>query len=428
MAGGGWQSVHDPLALPQIMERWESAFAAGEAFEMTMSLKGADGVFRTFLTQIEPARDVDGNVVRWIGMHTDITAQVDAESKLKAANSQMQALSSYRHAVLGQLAEGIIITDAGGRIVFVNEAANTLHGVAKLNVEPDEYSDTYSLFTESGKPHPTETLPLTRAALNEETVIGARWLIRRPDGTEVLAIGNAQPVYADNGTKIGAVLTIQDDTQRYGIEKALAEALTAKEALLYEVNHRVKNSLQIVTALLMLQSDSASSPELKQSLKEACSRVDIVANLHRRLYSGGQHTSVDLARYIQEFAAETVDAFAAPGTVDLQFGDMARVDLEMDHAVPLALIIGELLTNAIKYAFDGKGQNEITVAISTNENQVRILVSDNGKGLPPGFDVAATSGFGMMIVGALLQQLSGKLEQAEQSRGTGFVVSFPKPA
>jgi PAS domain-containing protein len=164
----------------------------------------------------------------------------------------------------------------------------------KLDVEPDDYAETYSLFTMEGEPHPAETLPLTRAVLKDETVIGARWLIRRPDGTEVLALGNAQPVYSDGGQKIGAVLTIRDDTARHATEVALAEAVKVKEALLYEVNHRVKNSLQIVTSLLMLQSQSSDSQELKQSLKEACARVDIVAGLHNRLYSEGRHSSVML--------------------------------------------------------------------------------------------------------------------------------------
>lgn len=426
MADGGWRSVHNPDMLLEMMAEWMQAAEAHISFELTLPLKGADNIFRPFLTKVEPACDDDGHVVGWIGVHTDISAQQTAESLLQSAEGRLLAVSSYREAILGQLVEGVIITDPDGRILFVNDAANILHGVTKLNVEPGEYANAYSLFTEDGEPHPSDTLPLSRAVLNDETVIGARWLIRRSDGSEVLAIGNAQPVYAEDGTKIGAVLTIHDDTRRFATEKALEEAVKTKEALLYEVNHRVKNSLQIVTSLLTLQSNASSSVELKQSLREACSRVDIVANLHRHLYSEGGHTNVDLSNYIREFSVETLEAFAASGTVELKFEDHANVSLEMDRAVPLALIIGELLTNAIKYAFAGRAQNEISIVISTDHENVSITICDNGRGLPEGFDLSASSGFGMMIVNALIRQISGTLEQASQQRGTGFVIRFPQ--
>ena len=425
MADGGWRSAHNPDMLLEMMAEWKRAAEAHISFELTLPLKGADDVFRPFLTKVEPACDDDGHVVGWIGVHTDISAQQTAEAQLQSAKGQLLAVNSYREAILGQLVEGVIITDPAGRILFVNEAANKLHGVATLNVEPGEYATAYHLFTENGDPHPSETLPLTRAVVNDETVIGARWLIRRNDGTEVLAIGNAQPVYAEHGAKIGAVLTIHDDTKRYAVEKALEEALKVKEALLYEVNHRVKNSLQIVTSLLTLQSHTTNSVEVKQSLKEACARVDIVAGLHRRLYADGLHNSVDLDTYIRDFTVETIGAFAAPGFVTLKFDHGDTASLDMDQAVPLALIIGELLTNAIKYAFEGKGDNQILVAITKDENEIRILISDNGKGLPQSDKAAESTGFGMMIVGTLLQQLSATLERVEQDRGTGFMISFP---
>lgn len=427
MAEGGWRSIHDPEKLPELMTKWHKAVEAKTGFELTMALKGADGVFRPFLTQVEPACDNDGQVVGWVGVHTDISAQQSAESLLETAESRLLAVNSYRDAILGQLAEGVIITDPEGKILFVNEAANQLHGVAKLDVVPEEYSSTYSLYTESGEPHPMDTLPLTRAVRNDESVIHARWRIQRPNGTEVLAIGNAKPVYSADGQKIGAVLTIYDDTERFGIERDLEEAVKTKEALLYEVNHRVKNSLQIVTSLLQLQAGQSNSADLKQALKEARSRIDIVANLHRHLYAEGEHTSVDLGSYLKEFANDTIGAFATSGSVEHEFHDLAKISLNMDKAVPVALIVGELLTNAIKYAFSGAEQNRIELSVSAQDGLVKILVEDNGVGLPPGFDPFTSGGFGMTIVDALLQQLSGSIEILSRPKGTAFEVRFPQP-
>lgn len=426
MANGGWQSVHHPVALSEILSLWETAFAGKQPFETTMQLKGSDGCYRPFLTKVEPAVDTSGKVVRWIGVHTDISAQWEAEEKLKVIYEAEQQRTVYREAILSQLAEGIILTDAEGRILFVNQAANDLHGVTKLDVAPDEYAESYSLFTEGGEPHPSMDLPLARAVTREETVIGARWRIRRPNGDEVLAIGNAQPVYAADGEKLGAVLTIRDDTARHAAEKSLAEALAIKDALLIEVNHRVKNSLQIVTSLLMMQAQRSASPELKQKLKDACGRVEVVTRLHHHLYQNEGHNKVNLGRYVRDFVTDTVSAFSEGDAVDIQFIELSDVEVEMDRAISLALIVGELLTNALKYAFSNEGGNELVITVSSSDQKIQIDLSDNGVGLPQGFDVHTSDGFGMKIVNSLLKQLSASLVLIPQQRGTMFRLTFPK--
>lgn len=146
--------------------------------------------------------------------------QTPATDDLTAAHISRDLVN----AVLAQLKEGVIITDDAGRILFVNDAAKQLHGVARIDVTPEDYSKTYHLFTEDGKPHPVSELPLTRAVQRGETVVGQRWLIRRPDGYEVLAIGDATPVRDPRGRQIGAVLTIRDDTRRRAAERALRDA------------------------------------------------------------------------------------------------------------------------------------------------------------------------------------------------------------
>ncbi|MBC4017922.1 HigA family addiction module antidote protein [Siccirubricoccus deserti] len=124
-------------------------------------------------------------------------------------------------AVLGQVAEGVIVADATGRITFVNDAAARIHGTVRLDVLPDAYSETFHLLTEDGRPYPPADLPLTRAVLCGETVTEARWRIRRPDGSEVLAQGSTRPLLTAEGKQVGAVLTLRDETARYAAEQAL---------------------------------------------------------------------------------------------------------------------------------------------------------------------------------------------------------------
>jgi PAS domain S-box-containing protein len=117
-------------------------------------------------------------------------------------------MAAERDAILQQLSEGVIVTDAEGRITFVNEAASRLHRVAQLDVLPEGYTETYHLYTVDGKPYPATELPLSRAVLQDEIVTKARWRIQRYDGTEVLVEGNAQPIYDEQNRKIAAVLTL----------------------------------------------------------------------------------------------------------------------------------------------------------------------------------------------------------------------------
>jgi PAS domain S-box-containing protein len=126
-------------------------------------------------------------------------------------------------ALLDQVPDGLIVADEAGRIVFVNAAAERLHGVGRLGVAPDGYAEAYSLFTLDGLPYPTESLPLARA-VEGETVTDARWRIRRPDGGEIVAIGSAQPFLDETGRRCGAILTLRDDSARHAAEAALAES------------------------------------------------------------------------------------------------------------------------------------------------------------------------------------------------------------
>jgi PAS domain S-box-containing protein len=126
-------------------------------------------------------------------------------------------------AVLEQIPDGVIVADRDGRIVFVNEAAERLHGVSSLGIGPEGYTEAYGLFTLSGEPFPSADLPLARAARGE-TVSEARWRIRRPDGSDLVAIGNARPYYDSAGVQQGAILTLRDDSARHAAELALAES------------------------------------------------------------------------------------------------------------------------------------------------------------------------------------------------------------
>jgi PAS domain S-box-containing protein len=158
-----------------------------------------------------------------LAVTVDLTERHQVHEALRATTARAEALAAEQTAILSQLGEGVIVTDRAGRITFVNEAAARIHGVARLGVQPEAYSDAYHLLTLDGHPYPPERLPLARAVRDGETVLDARWRIRRVDGSEVLAIGSARPVLDQAGQQLGAVLTLRDDTEREAAERELRE-------------------------------------------------------------------------------------------------------------------------------------------------------------------------------------------------------------
>ncbi len=190
-----------------------------------------DGSFYPVAYVASPLRDEASRTIGTIVEVRDISQEQAAQQALERAQAKAEAEAAERSALLSQLAEGVIVTDRSGRITFVNEAARSIHGVAELDVDPGQYTEVYHLLTEAGEPYPPEELPLARAVLRGETVNDARWRIRRPDGTEALAVGSARPVVDAAGHQTGAVLTVRDETARDATERSLRESEARVRAL-----------------------------------------------------------------------------------------------------------------------------------------------------------------------------------------------------
>lgn len=428
MEGWGWQSVHDPDKLPDVMRAWIASIASGQAFDMTFPLRSASGRYRPFLTRITPYRDRDGQITHWFGINIDVSEQEETARRLKEQSYALERVLAERQAILDQLGEGVIITDADGDITYMNEMAQILHGQKQLGVAPEDYASTFQLLTLDREPYPVEQLPLTRAVRDNITTADSEWIICRADGSEVLAKGNAKPVYDEKGEKIAAVLTIRDVTRTRANERALQDALDAKDMLLYEVNHRVKNSLQLVNSLLSLQAGQGSD-ELKHNLEDARARIGVVARLHGQLYLSSMHDRIEAGAFLGSLVADTVEALKPNDGVTADAECDEAVMLLLDQAIPLAIVVNELVTNALKYAFDDEAEGTVSLAVRRcRDGKIEIEIKDDGIGLPTGFDPATSAGLGMRVSYALVQQLRGELTFSASDQGTTFSIIFePTP-
>jgi PAS domain S-box-containing protein len=231
---------------------------------------------------------------------------------------------------------------------------------------------------------------------------------------------------AQGALLLGAVSI--DITEQVRTERELARAVVAKAALLREVHHRVKNNLQVVSSLLNMQAELLPENGLRGVLHETQRRVEAMAMIHQRLHGTEDEDRLDLREYVEALARELFYAYGVnPNRVHLRL-DLSSVELALDQAIPCGLILNELLTNAVKYAFPESRTGEILVALSRGEqDRVTLRVADNGVGMPGGFDWKQSGSLGLKIAGILSRQLEGTL-QAEPGPGAAFVLSFPRGA
>ena len=206
-------------------------------------------------------------------------------------------------------------------------------------------------------------------------------------------------------------------------ERKLEMALERQQSLLKEANHRIKNSLTIVASMLTLQASAVGDPALTGHLEEAARRVAAVAKAHDQLYQSTDVEQLDVGRYIEGLCKE-VDASVAHCEVHTKVE--AGIVIPTDNAISAALVVNELITNAAKYAYEGKSNCVIWVTVArTGDNHVLLSVRDEGAGLPPDFDIHKAKGLGMRIIGSLARQMKGELSVRAQHPGTEFIVTFP---
>jgi len=280
-------------------------------------------------------------------------------------------------------------------------------------------ADQAETVTWAGHPHKAASsdpgAPLTpRASFDawQETVRGrARaWSLPETDAAKRLRV---------------ALMDVEQNRRLRALNKKLTKILNDKEVLLRqkefligEVNHRVQNSLQIVSSFLALQANASESPALHAALEEARRRMTAVALVHRRLYRGDQIEIVDAARYVEELCADTF-AFMGNDWARHLVLDLAPVVISTDRAVTLGLILTELMINSNKYAYGGAA-GPIEILLLEDRSDLRLIVADKGGG-----KISFRKGFGSRILEALVAQLKGEIVYADNCPGLRTTVRVP---
>ena len=218
-----------------------------------------------------------------------------------------------------------------------------------------------------------------------------------------------------------------DISDRKESDKKIQKALKEKEILLQEVHHRVKNNLQVISSLMSLQRSFVSDPILVQVLEESQSRISTMSYIHESLYRNKDFSSISFTEYINSLSANLINSYSTPGCEVELILSPEEVFIPLDQAIPCGLIVNELVSNVMKYAFKGRENGSLTVKVEEANNNVEIEVSDNGVGLPDDFSLEKNDTLGIYLIQALIEQLSGTLtvESLKEGRkGSRFSISF----
>ncbi|MCG2828483.1 histidine kinase dimerization/phosphoacceptor domain -containing protein [Methanothermobacter sp. K4] len=368
----------------EILGELVSGFSSSE---METRIISADGKTTDVLLTASPIRGRFREPIGFIFLATDISLHRRATERLRESEMRFRGVAD-------NISDGIAITDESDTVIYWNRALEEI--------------------TSTGR---DDALGRRMSEICSEVILEARgddeFLI---EGERVVQISRFSIMPG-----LGAVL-VRDVTEARRYEESLIAALRERETLIREIHHRVKNNLQIISSLLNLQKPYIRDAEDLRIFEESQTRIKSIAMIHESLYQSETLSEINMRNYISRLVTELLSTYGASGIIsDISVDD---VSLDIEVAVPVALIVSELVTNSIKYAFpDGEGR--IMISFNLRGGVYLLDHRDTGQGLPEDFSSGSSDSLGMTLVRALVDQLDGELEAFNEG-GAVFRIRFPE--
>jgi PAS domain S-box-containing protein len=374
-----------------------------------------------------PIREPDGGIL-WHGYVQDVTERKRAEQQLFVAHERLKAL-------MESLPVGVSFSDdpscqrvTGNAALLAQFEMTSQDNVSASAPDTAAAGRRVRYFQRERELHDTD-LPLQRAVAENRVIPSTELEVRLPSGRRWFAEVTGAPLRDAKAQVIGGLAVVLDITERKQAEMALRALLEEKEVLLREVHHRVKNNLAAIVDLLELQRENAPETATSSLLAELRDRIKSMALIHEMLYQSANLSRVDFRGYLQTLTERLRDSLDPHGIIQIRLA-VPEIAMNLDTAIPCGLIVNELVTNALKYAFPPHRPRlaasvcEIAIAADWDGAAYTLTVTDNGIGLPAGLDWMTTRTLGLRLVRMLGQhQLRGQLE-FDGTRGTHFSLRF----
>lgn len=328
------------------------------------------------------------------------------------------------YAAVDSAQEMILITDARDRIgdekiIYANKGAVEVTGYSREEL----IGQNPKIF--QGEDTETETIERLRKQLSAGYRFEGETFNYRKDGSRYRVRWSIDPIKDSAGNITHFISVQQDVTKQWEQTKKLERIIQERESLLKEIHHRVKNNLAVITGLLELQSAKAHSSEMEDILTESINRIQSIATLHEKLYETGDYNNISLPEYISGLLQHLIQTMST-AKIDVTLNtDISDLTLSVNRAVPLALILNELVTNSFKHGFIDQDEGTLWVTLENVSDRLKLTVADDGVGLPEDFDINQLQSLGLRLISTLCSQLEGEYEFQDRNPGTKFVLSFP---
>ncbi|HWR26163.1 MAG TPA: PAS domain S-box protein, partial [Methanosarcina sp.] len=414
-------------------------------FDMEVPMELPDGQVRWMQLHSRPRRLPDGRII-WDGVQIDVTKRKVMEDALKKAHDTLERKVKERTAELEEaynsLLENELRLSEAQRIAHIgNWDRNLLTGELYwsdemyhiFGLDPLKFRATYDAFLSYVHPEDREYVDnaVKEALKGEHYSIDYR--IISGDGVEKVVHARLEAVFNEDKTPVRMRGITQDITERSKAEEALERI---DEMRIKEIHHRIKNNLQVISSLLSLEAEKFSDEKMLDAFKESQNRVASMALIHEELYKGDKFDTLDFAQYLQKLTEDLFRSYSlGDKTICLNL-NLEHINLGMDTAIPLGIIVNELVSNSLKHAFSEESKGEIQISLCETANfassldsdaecqeksfQYALLVEDSGKGIPEEIDLENTDFLGLQLVNLLVEQIDGCVE-LKREKGTKFI-------
>ena len=396
-----------------------------EPYSIDFRIISADGIERIVYTQGEVVFDEKKTPIGMTGTVQDITERKKAEEALELA-------SKYNRSLIEASLDPLVTIGSDGTITDVNKATELITGYSKNELIRTDFTNH---FTEPEKARAGYQQVFLQGEVRDYP-LG----IRHKEGHITPVLYNAS-VYKDaSGEVVGIFAAARDITERKMAEETLAKI---EKTRIKEIHHRIKNNLQVICSLLSLEADRFTDEKILEALRESQNRVTSMALIHEELYKGGKNDAVDFAAYLHKLTADLFSSYNLRNdNVSLKM-DLEQIYLDMDTAIPLGIIVNELISNALKHAFPAGSEGEINISLCKTESFAAkydisgpdpdcmekdgfhyiLTVKDDGKGIPEKIEFQNADSLGLQLVNILVEQIDGDIE-LRRDQGTKFTIWF----
>jgi hypothetical protein len=430
---------------------YERVFRDGSVTDYALEIRHRNGKVTPVLYNAVVYRDTAGNVTGVFAAARDITGQKKAEEAIQKANdllekrvkertadlaksnvklkeeiyqrwlaeSQVEKTVSELYAAIESTADGIYAIDRDGKIIRYNQNFASMWRIPDNVLQSGEdhavsgYLKTQvknpGLFKDSDDAH---NPPRDRETYD---------MLELKDGRIFERYSKPQKMGA---AIIGRVMSYRDVTERRHAEEKLIASLQEKETLIREIHHRVKNNLQIISGLLDMTRMRTPDSTTNSILTDMMLKIKTMAQIHTRLYESKQFDKINMGVQIRDQTSDLSTIYGRAGAEISCEIDAGDIYLPVDQAIPCALVVNEILSNAFKHAFRGKKHGNLRISATQADDHIRIIVQDDGVGIPHDLDVYQTNSLGFKLIRSLVTQLNGSVA-VTSTRGTEVTVEFP---